>query len=285
LFVHELESGIQQVLGRLELETARRRIAIEAPTRAENGSLMTVGWSGGELEGDFLSIAPKGSDILETVFCSPAIGEGAVSLSAPDLPGDYVIRYLSRRGRLLAGVDLEVFEILATLDGPTEVAPGESFGVVWTGPDEDQDFLSIAAVDEGDDQYRSFSLSSGGSPARLTAPKETGDYELRYVRATDGEILARAQFAVTAVGISLDVPAVVDAGTRFEAGWRGTPGAGDFIAVARSQWGPKRHLDWSFTDLGSPISLAAPFDAGRYEVRYVSGETGRIIDRREIEVR
>jgi Ca-activated chloride channel family protein len=285
VFSHQLESGTQQVLGRLELETGPRRIAIDAPIRTENGSMMTVGWSGGDLEGDFITIAPKGSNIMENVFCSPAVGEGAVSLSAPVLAGDYVIRYLSRRGRVLAGVDLEVFEILATLDGPTEVAPGESFGVVWTGPDEDQDFLSIAAVGAGNDQYKSFSPSSGGSPARLTAPKDPGDYELRYVRATDGEVLARAQFAVKAVGIDLEVPPVVDAGTRFEAAWRGTPGAGDFVAIARLPWGPNRHLDWSFTDLGSPVSLAAPFDAGSYEVRYFSGETGRIIDRVKIEVR
>lgn len=284
-FIHELESGVQQILGRLEFEAGRRRMALDTPTRAENGTQLEIGWSGEELEGDFVAIAAKGDDLTESVSCSPATDGGPLSFMAPTVAGDYVIRYLSRRGRIVASVDLEIFEILATLAGPAEVAPGESFAVAWTGPDENQDFLSIAAVGEGDDQYRSFSPAAAGSPARLRAPREPGDYELRYVRANDGEVLARKQFVVKAVGIVLEVPSFAEVGTRFEVAWSGTPEAGDFIAVARPRWGPKRHLDWSFIDLGSPVSLAAPFEAGLYEVRCISGASGRIIDRAEIEVR
>jgi Ca-activated chloride channel family protein len=285
VFIHEFDTGILQVLGQIELETARRRIDLETAARAENGTKMSVEWSGDELGGDFITIATKGNDFTDGVFCSPAIGGGPLSVIAPAVAGDYVIRYHSRRGWTLAGVDLEVFEILATLEGPSEVAPGEFFGVEWVGPDAEQDFLSVAAVGEGDEQYLNFSPTSLGSPARLKAPREPGDYELRYVRAEDGQVLARTQFVVNAVGVTLDVPSMVDAGTRFDVTWVGTPGPGDFIAIAKPRWGPKRHLDWSFTDFGSPISLAAPFDTGAYEVRYLSGGTGRIIDRIEIEVR
>jgi Ca-activated chloride channel family protein len=285
LFVHEIESGIHQILGRIELETARRTVAIEAPDRAESRTTMSLGWSGDEFDGDFITIVAKGGDLMDSVFCSPAVGSGPVSATSPAVAGAYVIRYFSRRGRLLASADLEVFEILATLDGPAEIAPGAPFSVDWTGPDEYQDFLSIAGVDDGDDQYRSFAPTATGSPVRLTAPGEPGDYELRYVRAADGEVLARTQFAVTAVAITLEVPQAVDAGTRFEVGWSGTSGTGDFIAVAKPRWATRRHLDWSFTDFGGPVSLAAPFETGRYEVRYISGETKRIIDRRKIEVR
>jgi Ca-activated chloride channel family protein len=285
VFVHELEGGIHQVLGGIELETERRRVALDAPSRVEVSTTMSLGWSGGELEGDFITLAAKGDDIAESLFCAPAAGGGSVSVMAPDVAGDYVIRYCSLHGRVLAGVDLEVFEILATLDGPAELTPGETFSVNWTGPDGDQDFLSIAAVGDVDDQYRSFAPSAAGNPARLTAPRDPGDYELRYVRATDGEVLARSQVVVKTIGVVLEVPPDVEAGTRFEVGWSGTPGPGDFIAVAKPRWGPKRHLDWSYTDFGSPVSLAAPFETGRYEVRYISGETSRITDRIEIEVR
>jgi Ca-activated chloride channel family protein len=285
VFVHELGSGIEQILGRIDFETERRRMAVDAPTRIENGTAMSLGWSDDVFEGDFITIVGKGGELTNSEFCAPATGRGSVSVRAPSVAGDYVIRYFSRRGRLLDSVDLEVFEILATLDGPAEVAPGSSFSVDWTGPAGDQDFLSIAAVDDGEDQYRSFTPAAAGSPARLTAPREPGEYELRYVRAADGEVLARAKCAVKAVAITLEAPPFIDAGTRFEVGWHGTPGAGDFVAVAKPHWGRRRHLDWSYTDFGSPVSLAAPFETGLYEVRYISGQTKRIVDRREIEIR
>jgi hypothetical protein len=78
----------------------------------------------------------------------------------------------------------------------------------------------------------------------------------------DGEVLAREALSVVAAEITLDVPPVVEAGTRFEVAWSGTAGEGDFIAIARVRSDPKKHLDWSYTDLGSPVTLAAPFDAG-----------------------
>ena len=78
---------------------------------------------------------------------------------------------------------------------------------------------------------------------------------------------------------------MVEAGTRFEVAWSGTTGEGDFIAVARPRSGRGKHLDWSYTDLGSPMTLAAPFEAGKYVVRYVSGKSNKILTRQPIEVR
>jgi Ca-activated chloride channel family protein len=124
-----------------------------------------------------------------------------------------------------------------------------------------------------------------GSPAVLTVPNTVGDYEIRYVRASDGEVLARHPLAVEAVEIAIEVPSVVEAGTRFEVAWSGTAGVGDFIAVAQHHSGPENYLDWSYTDLGSPVTLAAPFEPGIYVVRYVSGTSNEIVARRPIEVR
>ena len=67
--------------------------------------------------------------------------------------------------------------------------------------------------------------------------------------------------------------------------WSGTAGEGDFITVADARSGPKKHLDWSYTNLGSPVILAAPFEAGKYVVRYISGASDEILARRPIEVR
>ncbi len=277
--------GVHQLVGRVGFATERRRVSIEAPERSEIGTQMELGWSGDELPGDHMTIATEGSDVSESVVCVPAAGQEPIAFSAPAVAGEYIVRYLSRRGRLLARTSLEVFEILATLEAPERAAPGEDISVPWTGPDAAHDFLSIAAHDEPGDQYRSFSPTTIGNPAILTAPIKLGDYEIRYVRATDGEVLARRPLAVVAVEITLEVPRVVEAGTRFEVRWSGTSGEGDFIAVANARSTPKQHLDWSYTNLGSPVTLAAPFEAGRYVIRYISGMTDEIVAHQPIDVR
>jgi len=282
---HEIGSGIQQLLGRLEFGTGRRKVALEAPERTEIQSPMTLTWDGGGLPGDHIVVEYQRDDLREDVLCIPAGNGGPVTINAPDLAGDYVVRFRSRRGLSLARSSLEIFEILATLEGPTTAAPGDNINVAWTGPNAAQDFLSIASHDQHGEEYLRFAPTTNGDPVVLTAPIAPGDYEIRYVRAADGEILARHPLAVVVVEVRLEVPSVVDAGTRFEVEWSGTARKGDFIAIARTRSGRKKHLDWSYTDLGSPVTLAAPFDAGKYVVRYVSGTSNKILARQTIEVR
>jgi len=285
-FTHDIGSGIQQLLGRLEFGTSRRKVALEAPERTEIQSPMTLTWDGSGLPGDHIVVEYQRDDLREDVLCVPAAGNGgSVTINAPDLAGDYVVRFRSRRGRSLARSSFEVFEILATLEGPTAAAPGEDIIVTWTGPNTAQDFLTIAFHDQDGEEYLRFVPTTHGNPSVLTAPIAQGDYEIRYVRAADSEILARHPLAVVVAKVILEIPSVVEAGTRFEVAWSGTSGEGDYIAVARPLSGRKKHLDWSYTHLGSPVSLAAPFEPGRYVVRYVSGTSNKIVARQPIEVR
>jgi Ca-activated chloride channel family protein len=284
-FTRDIGSGMQQLLGRFEFVTNRRRVAVEAPEQVEIQTPMTVTWNGGGLPGDHIIVEHVGDERREDVLCIPVSGAGPVTVSAPDLAGDYVVRYRSRVGQSLARSPLEIFEILATIEAPTNAGPGEKVTAIWTGPAEGQDFLSIAAPDEPNEHYRSFSPTRNGSPAELIAPISPGEYEIRYVRAADGEILARHSLEIVKVDVRLVVPPAVEAGTRFEVAWEGTAGEGDFVTIAHPRSGPERHLDWSYTDLGSPVTLAAPFEAGTYIVRYVSGTTDGIVARRKIQVR
>jgi Ca-activated chloride channel family protein len=284
-FSRDVGSGVVQLLGRFPFETARREVSIEAPETVENGTPLELQWAGEKLQGDHITIAQKADEAAEYLLCIPAAGRDNIAVTAPAVAGEYVIRYLTRRGRVLARTQLEIYEILATLDGPSAIAPGAEFTVVWTGPDDEQDFLSIAAVNDDDEMYQSFVPTADGNPTPLTAPKTPGDYEIRYVRATDGEVLARHKMAVVTAEMTIRVPRVVEAGTRFEVEWTGTPGDGDFVAVALPDSGVKNHLDWSFTNLGSPLTLAAPFEPGRYVVRYVSGTDQKIIAQEQLRVR
>jgi Ca-activated chloride channel family protein len=174
---------------------------------------------------------------------------------------------------------------LATLDAPGEVAAGGEITISWTGPEEQQDYLSLAVAGAADDQYLSWAPAIDGNPTRLAVPINAGPYEIRYVRGEDGEVLARQPLEVVAVEITIEVPSVVTAGTRFEVIWTGTAGDGDFIAVARPRTNARNFLDWASTGFGSPVTLAAPFESGSYVVRYISGASKEIITRQRINVR
>jgi hypothetical protein len=281
----EAGSGVVQLLGRFPFETTRRKVSIEAPPQVENGDPLELQISGETLPGDHITLAGKADELSEYILCAPVAGREEFAVTAPAVAGEYVIRYLTGQGRMLARSNLDVFEILATLEGPSEVGPGAEFTVAWTGPGTEQDFLSIAAAGDVDEQYVSFAPTADGNPTLLRAPRALGDYEVRYVRGTDGEVLARHRLVVATVEITLHVPDVVGAGTRFEVEWTGTAEDGDFIAVASPGSGVKNHLDWSFTNLGSPLTLAAPFEPGRYIVRYVSGTERKVIARAPLQVR
>jgi Ca-activated chloride channel family protein len=276
-FATEVGNGVLQLLGRIAFDSARRRISLRTPEHAEIRTSLTMGWSGDALNGDHVAIDRRGPDGDEPVFCLPVGDGGKLKTTSPNMPGEYVVRYVTRRGRTVARSSIDIFEVLATLDGPTQSPPGVEIEVSWTGPESEQDFLSIASIDEDDEEYMSFTPASSGSPARLTTPKDPGEYELRYVRAADGEVLAREPLAVVAVEIDLEVPPEVGVGTRFEVSWSGTSEPGDFITVAPEGSEPGKKLDSTYASLGSPVSLAAPFKPGRYVVRYISGTSRQIV--------
>ncbi len=269
--VHEPRRGVSHLLGRLAFESRLGIATLEIPEKAENRMSLSISWTGPDLPGDHITITPAGGENDDHTACVFTGIGSPIHLAAPVIPGDYWVRYHSSGGRVLARAALEVYEVLAILDGPGEVSPGEEFTVSWEGPDANQDHLTLASADAANDEYLSWSPTAVGPSLQLRAPAQVGHYELRYVRAADGEVLARAPIAVVATAIALRAPEEVDAGSRFAVEWSGTAGEGDFLAVAPRGAGPRRHLDWSYTVEGNQLSLAAPFKPGAYEVRYVSG--------------
>jgi Ca-activated chloride channel family protein len=281
--LHEVGSGGLVVVGRAEFETRRPTASVAVAESVEVDTPLTVNWEGPGLPGDHLILRPSGEDV--ELVCLAAAGRGTVELRAPRETGDYSIRYVNSMGESLAQAELEVYEILATLDFRTTTDAGETLEVRWTGPGEANDYITLATAEAGADQYLDWAPVEVGVPLRLRVPETDGNYEVRYVRAGDGEILARAPLRVVVRGIRLRAPSRVRLGTRFEVRWRGTPDRGDFITLAGVGTAPDEYLDWADTAGGSPVSLAAPFESGSYEVRYISGGTMTITARRKVEAR
>jgi len=283
--VHETSDGVLQLLGRTGFQCSHDAASVDIPERIESGTPLSLSWSAPNLPGDHITITLSDGPKEDYVACIPTSSGSPETLAAPIVPGAYKVRYVSSLGKILTSSTIEVFEVLATLDGPTEVSSGEEVEITWAGPDGPQDYLSIAEPGAENEAYLEWALTDEGTPLRLRAPRRTGDFELRYVRAEDGEVLARRPLTVVAEAVSLQAPPEVEAGSRFAVEWTGTPGDGDFIAIAKEGAAAGRHLDWSYTTAGRRLTLAAPFRPGRYEVRYVSGSEVEILARKPLIVR
>jgi Ca-activated chloride channel family protein len=274
---HGLDSDVFRIIGKVEFETRLNPAKLVVPESIENRTPLVIEWTGSALPGDRITITSTEGGNYEYAACLFTTAGSPLELTSPVVPARYTIRYVSSFGRVLARSSLEVYEILATLDGPTAVSPGEDFMVGWEGPGANQDYITIAASDAPSEDYLSWSPTSEGPSLRLRAPNQPGSYEVRYVRAADGEVLARHPIEVVVVAIGLRAPEEVIAGTRFEVGWTGTAREGDYVTITRRAAPDGRHLDWSYTSTGPPISLAAPFKPGDYEVRYISGDDLTVI--------
>lgn len=283
--VRETSHGVLELLGRAGFQCTHGAAKIDAPERIENGATLSLGWEAPNQPGEHITIALADGPREDYAACIPTTSGGPVTLAAPIVPGSYDVRYVSSLGKILTSVALEVFEVLATLEAATKIPAGEEFEISWTGPNGSQDYLSIAEPGAENEAYLEWALTAEGNPLRLRAPRHTGEFELRYVRAADGEVLARQRFAVITETVSLHAPPEVESGSRFVVEWTGTSGRGDFIAIAKKSAAAGRHLDWAYTTAGRRLTLAAPNRPGRYEVRYVSGSEVEILARQSLVVR
>ncbi len=123
-----------------------------------------------------------------------------------------------------------------------------------------------------------------GSPIHLVAPEKPGEYEVRYETGQRSRTLARAKLTVVGVAASIEAPASVVAGTNFRVKWKGPGGEFDRINIAKQGSPDRKSVDSDYTLKGSPLGLRAPADAGEYELRYQTAQSGSILARAPLTV-
>ncbi|MEM9050013.1 MAG: VWA domain-containing protein [Pseudomonadota bacterium] len=172
----------------------------------------------------------------------------------------------------------------ATVAGPVSAPLGSTIAVSWTGPDEQGDFIVVAAPDAPDTQSVNYSYTREGSPLQLLMPPEPGTYELRYLRRDGRQVLARQAIAITALDVALSAPDTAQIGSSVAVQWSGPDYQNDYIAVARTDEADNRQVNYTYTRQGTPLMLKMPAEPGRYEIRYVLAQDRTVIARRPVTV-
>jgi Ca-activated chloride channel family protein len=258
---------------------------LTVPEKMDAGAVFTVGWEGPDNKDDYVTVvagdaaADKFGDYRNT-------REGAtLTLTAPVEPGVYEVRYVAGRSRTVLGrASIEVTPTSATLEAPDEVVLGSKFTVGWTGPDNQNDYITIVQAGAPDDKYGSYTNTSAGASVTLTAPIETRDAEVRYVTGQGHKVLARRAIRVVAAEVSLDAPAEAIAGTTIEVTWTGPDNQGDYITVVPVETADGQYGNYTNVSARSPLKLLTPIIVGDAELRYMTGQGGKVLARRVIKI-
>ncbi|MFQ5528228.1 MAG: VWA domain-containing protein [Thermoanaerobaculia bacterium] len=296
---HEVRyvSGLgNKTLLALEINVRGSEVSLEVPGSIAAGAELAVGWTGPNADGDRIVLVPStepderyflGRHQALTSAGSPA------KLEVFSEPGNYEVRYLATHGaRVLAREAITVTPAVISLDAPARVEAGAEFDLHWTGPDRRGDRIVLVQSSDTEGTYSTKAdftrASSGGSPLRLTAYSQPGDYEIRYMAGADGGTLASAALVITPSRARIEAPSRVAADHEFEVRWQGPASDGDRIVLIEESAPDGRYYTSSAfapsTSKGSPLTLRALPDPGAYEIRYLAEGDGKTLARVKIEI-
>ena len=177
-----------------------------------------------------------------------------------------------------------VAPIPVTLKAPEKVDVGATFTVAWTGPDASGDFITVVPKGAAEDDDGNLTYTRRGSPLTMTAPVDPGEVEVRYVSGIDHAVRARAAVKVLGVDVTLEAPPEAIAGTEVKVVWKGPGNDGDALAIVPQ--GAAEDFEAAFcpVEKGKPAFVTAPMRPGAAEIRYLSGQRGRVLGRRPITI-
>ncbi len=273
------------VLARAPVEIRAAEVVLLAPDTATAGAVVPIEWTGPANAGDYLTIVPPTAPDGEYTAYDAARAGTRANVTAPIAPGPAEIRYMSGQGRrVLARRALQVVAAEVTLAAPAEVDAGVVVPVEWTGPGNAGDYLTIVPRTAPDGQYANYDAARAGQPARVTAPIDAGECEVRYVAGQGAKVLARRPIRVVAATITLTAPAEAKAGGVVPIEWTGPGNAGDYLTIVPAAAADGQYANYEGARKGRVANVTAPLEPGAGEIRYMTGQGARVLARRPIQI-
>lgn len=184
---------VSGVAARKAFKVTPTEVTLDAPTEVAEGAPFTVRYRGPRGQGDYITIVPVGTPDGEYTSYSylddPA---QVVTIQAPLGPGAYEVRYTTEREtKTFARRPIEVKKGNVVVQAPAAAKAGTEIEVFWAGPGGEGDYVCFAESGSSDDQYQGYFGTVDGNPGRIYTPETPGRYEVRYVHARSGKVLAR----------------------------------------------------------------------------------------------
>lgn len=262
--------------------------SIIAPQTASIGSTIQVGWTGPDLENDYIGIGVAGSDGADGWENYTYTREGnPLELQVPGTAGEYEIRYYLSEGReAIASATISVNEVEVGIVAPDSAIAGSTIQVGWTGPDQDDDYLGIGRVGfDGAGAWENYTYTREGNPLELEVPTTPGDYVITYFLSQDRTALATRPITVTPLAAQITAPASAVAGSTIQVGWTGPDYDDDYlgIGVAGSD-GAGAWENYTYTREGQTLDLLVPVAPGTYDITYFLNQDRTVLTTTQIEV-
>lgn len=248
-------------------------IRLKVADKVMAAAQMQVDWGGEAAARDAVMIANP--DAQDSAYLQRVVikNNKPINITAPDKPGVFEIRFLDAASRsVIARRDLIVELPELSLSSPDSIGAGKAISVDWRAPNNKGDYLSIALAGSDDKDYLTYAYTTKGSPTVVRAPDQAGDYELRYISSQTKFAWARRPLTVLENEVSLVAPETEVAGRESVIEWTGPANKGDYLSVAEPGSEGNKYVNYSYVKAGKAATLRMPESAGKYEIRYISGQ-------------
>lgn len=256
-------------------------VELDAPDEIDAGSVFSVNWQGPGFDNDSLALVPQGAELSDAVSLAPLDGGSPTSLVAPSVAGEYEIQYFDSDGLVLESRLISIIYTGTLAAVPTAVA-GSEITVDWTGPGLSGDFITIVDVSLESPETGNISYTADGAQLKLLTPDVPGEYELQYVTGETNIVVTSLPISLTAPEVSINATDEAIVGSELSMTWQGPNNKNDLITVVPVGTEAGEYNDFAFARQGSPMTLQLPDSTGDYEIRYVSGQSGRTLASAEI---
>jgi Ca-activated chloride channel family protein len=258
---------------------------LQFPPEIKAGAILTVEWTGPDNPGDYIAIVSPETTVGGEKYYRQAREGKKLEITAPIETGPWEVRYIAAKSRTILGRSpLTVSSIEATLSAPAEVTQGTPITVEWTGPNNQGDYITIVPKDTPEGEYKNYTNTNTGSPLKLTAPIEPGEFELRYVTGQGNKVLARRPIVILAAQVTLAAADEGIAGAPLAVTWTGPNNAGDYITVVPKELPDGQYQNYTNTSAGSPLNVTLPIEPGEAELRYMTGQDAKVLARRPFKI-
>jgi hypothetical protein len=180
-----------RTLGRTSVSVTGVGASVSLPASVPAGSAIEINWEGPNNPMDFITIVPAGTaDRQYDAYAYTSVGNPA-KLTAPETPGDYEVRYLTGQTYdSLAKFQFAVSAVTASLDAADTALARDEVIVRWEGPGNVNDYVILLPAGSGNSTNGNYAYVQRGPELRIATPETPGEYELRYLTASQALTLA-----------------------------------------------------------------------------------------------